>query len=132
MQQFVKVFLANHAYRRIVLGLNGSRAFRPSEEGDLSEVLSRIQRPYKSFLSMLILDEALTVALGNDEEVVGGLSLLNFDLLRLAHYQLNLRDHVVFDFRVESEDQVLLQLFRKDETRHLLLERGTDHPEELS
>ena len=110
MQQFVKVFLANHAYCRIVLGLNGSRAFRPSEEGDLSEVLSRIQRPYKSFLSMLILDEALTVALGNDEEVVGGLSLLHFDLLWLTHDQLNLGDHVVLDLRVEGEDEILFEL----------------------
>ena len=110
MQQFVKVFLANHAYRRIVLGLNGSRAFRPSEECDLSEVLSRIQCPYKSFLSMLILDEALTVALGNDEEVVGGLSLLHFDLLWLTHDQLNLGDHVVLDLRVEGEDEILFEL----------------------
>ena len=108
MQQFVKVFLAHHAYCRIVLGLNGSRAFRPSEECDLSKVLSRIQRPYKSFLTMLILDKTLTVALGNDEEVVGGLTLLDLDLLRLAHHKLDLGNYIVLDFRVQRKYQVLL------------------------
>ena len=95
-------------------------------------MLSGVERANEPLLPMLILDEALTFSLRDNEEVIRRFSLLNFDLLGLAHHQLNLRDHVVFDFRVESKDQVLLQLFRKDEACHLFLERGTDHPEELT
>ena len=95
-------------------------------------MLARVERANEPLLPVLILDKALTFTLRDNEEVIRSLSLLNFDLLGLAHHQLNLRDHIVFDFRVKSKDQVLLQLFREDEARHLLLERGTDHPEELT
>ena len=74
-------------------------------------MLARVERANEPLLPMLILDEALTFALCDNEEVIRRFALLNFDLLRLAHYQLNLRDHVVFDFRVKRKDQVLLKLF---------------------
>ena len=51
-------------------------------------------------LGSLILDEALTLTLRDNEEVICSLALLNFDLFRLAHHQLDFRDHVVFDFRI--------------------------------
>ena len=132
VQELIEVLLRDHAYCRIVLGLDGGRALRARQQSYLTEVLAGVERSNEPLLPMFILNEALTLALRDNEEVICSLALLNFDLFRLAHHQLNFRDHVVFDFRVEGEDQVLLQLFRKDETRHLLLERGTDHPEELS
>ena len=95
-------------------------------------MLARVERANEPLLPVLILDEALTLTLRDNEEVICSLALLNFDLFRLAHHQLDFRDYIVFDFRIESKDQVLLQLFREDEARHLLLERGTDHPKEFT
>lgn len=49
-------------------------------------MLAGVERANEPLLPVLILDEALTLALRDDEEVICGLSLLNFDLLGLAHH----------------------------------------------
>ena len=63
-------------------------------------MLARVERANEPLLPVLILDEALTLTLRDNEEVICSLALLNFDLFRLAHHQLDFRDHVVFDFRI--------------------------------
>jgi len=85
VQQLVEVILTHHPDCRVVLRLNRRRALRPSQQGDLTEVLSGIQCAYEALLAVLVLDEALALALGDNVEVVGGLALLDLDLLRLAH-----------------------------------------------
>ena len=122
VEQLVEVLLRDHADRRVVLGLDRGGALGASQECDLSEVLPWVQRAHKSLLPVLILDEALTLALGNNEKVIGGLSLLDLDLLRLTHHQLNLCYHIVFDVGVEGEDKVLLELLREDEPCNFFLE----------
>ena len=52
---------------------------------------------------MLILHEALALALGDDEEVVVLLTLLDLDFLWLTHHEFNLGDHIVFHVRIERE-----------------------------
>ena len=73
-------------------------------------MLPRVECSDEPLLSVLILNEAFTLALRDDEEIISRLSLLNLNLLRLTHDKLNLRNNVVFDFRVQGEDQVLLEL----------------------
>ena len=73
-------------------------------------MLSRVECSDEPLLSVLILNEAFTLTLRDDEEIISRLSLLNLNLLRLTHDKLNLRNNVVFDFRVQGEDQVLLEL----------------------
>ena len=95
-------------------------------------MLPRLQCSYESFLSLFILNPALAFAFRYDKEVVGLLALLNFDLFRLTHHKLNLRYHVVFDLRIESKDQVLLQLLSEDEACDFLLQARTDHFEKFA
>ena len=95
-------------------------------------MLTRVEGANESLLTIFILHEALALALCNDVEVISGLSLLNLDLLRLTHHELNLCDHVVLHFRVQSENQVLLELLAEDEPRYLLLERRADHFKEIT
>ena len=66
-------------------------------------MLSRVDCALESFLSVLVLHEALALALGDNEEVVVLLTLLNLDFLWLAHHELNLGDHIVFHVRIERE-----------------------------
>ena len=73
-------------------------------------MLAWVDCALESLLPMLILDEAFTLSLRNDEEVIVCLALLNLDLFRLAHHELDFGNHVVFDVGIEREDQVLLQL----------------------
>lgn len=80
---------------------------------------------------MFVLDEAFAVTLRNDEEVIGCLALLYFDFFGLAHDKLNFGDDVVFNFRIESEDQILLQLLWEDKSSNFLFKRGADHLKEL-
>lgn len=108
VQQFIKVLSGDHTDGGVVLGLDGGGAFRAGEESDFTEVLAWIQSSYKPLLPLLILNEAFTLALGYDEEVVGGLTLLDLDLLRLAHHKLDLGNYIVLDFRVQCKYQVLL------------------------
>lgn len=63
-------------------------------------MLSRIECAHEALLPILILDIALALTLCDDVKVIGCLALLDFDLLWLAHHELNLRDDVVLDFRV--------------------------------
>ena len=67
-------------------------------------MLTGVQCSYKPLLSVFILDEALTLALGNDEEIIGRFSLLDFHLFWLTHNQLNLSNYIVFYLGVKSED----------------------------
>ena len=97
MQELIEVLLRHHADRRVILGLDGCRSFRAREQRNLTEVLSRAERAHESLLTVLILYEALALSLGNDKEIVCCLTLLNFNLFWLTHYQLDLCDHVVFD-----------------------------------
>lgn len=100
MKKLIEVFLLDHTDRRVILGLNGGCTFGSSQQGNLTKVLARIERPYKPLLSVLIFDKAFTFSLGNDEEIVSSLSLLDLDLFRLTHNQFNLCNYIVFDFRV--------------------------------
>ena len=49
-------------------------------------MLSGVERANEPLLPMLILDEAFTFSLRDNEEVICCLALLNFDLLGLAHH----------------------------------------------
>lgn len=75
----------------------------------------------ESFLTVLIFDETFTFPFGNDEEIIGGFTLLDLDLFRLAHDELNFDNHIVFDLWVEGEDEILFQLLREDEACYLFL-----------
>ena len=131
-EHLVEVLMTDHAYRRVVLCLDCRCALGTSQQCNLAKVLTWADRAHEPLLPVLVLDEALALALCNDEEVVVFLALLDLYLLRLAHHELNLRDHVVLHVRVEREDQVLFELLREDEPGHFLFERGTDHLEEFS
>lgn len=98
VQQLHEIIFTDHANRAVILGLNRRRPLRLCQKGNLPEMLPRLQHPYKTFLTFLVLDPALAFALGYDEKVVSGLALLNFNLLGLAHYKLDLGYHIVLDF----------------------------------
>ena len=89
-----------HTNSGIVTRLYGCCTLRASEQRDLTEMLSRIECAHEALLPILILDIALALTLCDDVKVIGCLALLDFDLLWLAHHELNLRDDVVLDFRV--------------------------------
>lgn len=85
-------------------------------------MLTRVERPYKSLLSVFVFDKALTLALGDDVEVVCCLALLDLDLFWLAHDELNFGNHVVFDLAAQGKDKILLQLLCEDKARDLLFQ----------
>ena len=60
-------------------------------------MLARVQGAHKTLLSVFVFDIALTFTLSNDIEVIRRLTLLDLDLLRLTHNQLNLGNDVVLD-----------------------------------
>ena len=103
MQHLVEVFVADHTDCGVILRLDRRCALRSSQKSDFSEVLSRVDCALESFLSVLVLHEALALALGDNEEVVVLLTLLNLDFLWLAHHELNLGDHIVFHVRIERK-----------------------------
>ena len=94
-------------------------------------MLARVQSSDVPLLAILILHKTLAFALGNDKEVICCLTLLYLNLLRLAHHQLNLRDHVVLHLAIERENKILLQLLAEDESSDLFFQRWTDHFKEL-
>ena len=103
MEHLVEVLMADHADRGVVFRLDRRCALRSCQKSDLSEVLSWVYCALESFLPMLILHEAFALALGNDEEVVVLLTLLNLDFFWLAHHELNLGDHIVFHVGIERK-----------------------------
>ena len=58
-------------------------------------MLPGFQHSYKTFLAFLVLDPTLTFAFGNDEKVISGFALLDFNFFRLAHNKLDLCYHIV-------------------------------------
>ena len=103
MQHLVEVLVADHADRGVIFCLDRRCALRSGQKSDFSEVLSRVDCALESFLSVLVLHEAFALSLGDNEEVVVLLTLLNLDFLWLAHHELNLGDHIVFHVRIERE-----------------------------
>ena len=95
-------------------------------------MLTWIDCALESLLPVLILDEALTLTFCNDKEIIICLALLNLDLFRLTHHELDFGYHIVFNVWIQGKDQVLLELLWEDESSYLLLEAGADHFEELS
>ena len=96
MEKFVEVFLAYHSNCRIILSLDRSRTFGARQKGNLAKVLTRVECADKSLLPVLVLHEAFTLTLGNDEEVIVFFALLDLDFLWLTHDKFNLGYHVVF------------------------------------
>ncbi len=104
MQKLIEVILGHHTNCGIILGLDRGRSFGACEQCNLAKMLAWAESSNKSFLSMLILDETFTFTFSNDKEVIGGLPLLDLNLFRLTHNELNFDDYIVFYLRVKGED----------------------------
>lgn len=132
VQQLLKVVLTDHTDGGVVLGLDRRCTLRVRQERNLSEVLARLQHTNETLFSLLVLDPALAFALSDDEKVKRCFTLLDLDLLRLAHDEFDFSDHVVLDLGVERKDQVLLELLGEDEPRDFFFQARADHLEEFT
>ena len=132
LKQFLEGILGYLANCTVIFCLDCGGAPRASDKGNLAEVHAWVECAHKTFLPVLVFDEALALALRNDIEVEGLFALLNLDFFWLRHHQLNLLNHEFLEVIVQAEDRVRLQHACKDKSSDLLLEGRRDQVEELA